>query len=170
MLYKVGDTVVCKGTGVCRITDIRRERFAESAQKYYILTPIYETCPTKVFIPVVNEEKRLRPLISADEIAGYIDNVSKCDSVWVDDEKEREKVFDEIIKSGNYSKIIKLVGEIHAFQNEKRKNNGRLRQSDERAMKEAEIIINHEFAFVLDITPEEVKNYILGKLHDKMAG
>ncbi|MGN0468364.1 MAG: CarD family transcriptional regulator [Acutalibacteraceae bacterium] len=171
MLYKVGETVVCKGSGVCKITDIRRERFGDSAQKYYILTPVYETCPTKLFIPVANEKNRIRALICADDIAEYISSAaSDFNSLWIDDEKEREKAFDEIIKSEDYAKIIKIVGEIHSYQNEKRKKNGKLRQSDERIMKEAEKTINNEFAFVLDISPEEVKGYILSKLRENMAG
>ena len=161
MLYSKGDTVVCCGSGVCEIVDIRRERFSEKAENYYILNSVYEICPTKVFIPVANEKVRLRPLITKEEINGYISAVGESEKVWVDDEKEREKAFSDIVKSGDYTKIIRMIGEIHEKQTEKKKSGGKLRQSDERIMKDAEKTISNEFAFVLDISPEEVKNYIV---------
>lgn len=164
MLYQKGNTIVCAGSGVCEIVDIRHERFAEKFENYYILSPIYEMCPTKVFIPVANENTRLRPLVTEDEINGFISAVGETDNLWVDDEKSREKVFSDIIKSGDYTKIIKMIKEIYEKQKEKKKNGGKLRQSDERLLKEAQSVIEREFAFVLNITPQDVKNYILKKL------
>lgn len=164
MLYSKGDTVVCKGSGVCEIIDIKKERFADKAQNYYILSPLYEVCPTKIFIPVVNEKTRLRPLITKEEIIKSIKAVKDEERLWVDDEKARERVFSEILKSGEFTKIIKLVGEIYEKQKEKKQKGGKIRQSDERILKDSEKIISFEFAFVLDISPKEVKNFILKEL------
>lgn len=164
MLYSKGDTIVCKGSGVCEILDIKKERFADKAQNYYILSPLYEVCPTKIFIPVANEDVRLRPLISKEEIIKSVKAVKEEDRLWVDDEKLRERVFSEILKSGEFTKIIKLIGEIYEVQKDKKKNGGKIRQSDERILKEGEKSVNFEFAYVLDISPKEVKNFILKEL------
>lgn len=57
-----------------------------------------------------------------------------------------------------------MIDEIHGVQNEKKKSGLKLRQSDERVMKEAEKIIGDEFAFVLELSPQEMKNFIVQKL------
>lgn len=68
MLYNKGQAVVCKGTGVCEIVNVKNEKFGGALQKYYLLLPVYENCPTKIYIPVSNEATRLRSVISKDEI------------------------------------------------------------------------------------------------------
>lgn len=164
MLYEKGDAVVCISSGVCRILDIRNERFSGRTEKYYILCPVYEQCPTKIYIPVANEEIRLRPLIKKEEIMQYVTDAKDLQSVWVEDERMREKTFSDILKSGEFAKIIKMIDEIHGVQNEKKKSGLKLRQSDERVMKEAEKIIGDEFAFVPELSPQEMKNFIVQKL------
>lgn len=166
MLYSKGDAVVCNGTGVCTITDIRKERFGSDVQTYYLLLPVYENCPTKIYIPVANEKTRLRSLITKEEIFSILDSVKETQSVWNDDDKMREKDFHDIIKSGDYTKIIKMISEIHQYQQMKKNNGGKLRQTDENAMKEAEKTVSNEFAYVLDITPQEVKHFIIHKIEN----
>ena len=164
MLYSKGQTIVCKGSGVCEITDIKKEKFSDRIQNYYVLCPVNEVCPTKIYIPVSNEEVRLRPLITKEDIFSSVRAVKEEKSLWVEDEKMREKAFSDILRSGEFTKIIKLIGDIYKHQNEKKKNGKKLRQSDEHILKEGEKIISSEFSFVLDISPKEVKNFILKEL------
>lgn len=165
MLYSKGEAVVCKGSGVCEIIDIKKEKFADKTQNYYVLCPVNETCPTKIYIPVANEEIRLRPPLTKEDILSYVRAVKEEKSFWVDDEKARERVFADIIRSGEFTKIIKLIGDIYNHQSEKKKSGGKLRHSDEQILKEGEKIISGEFSFVLEITPKEVKNFILNELN-----
>lgn len=164
MLYSKGEKVVCKGTGVCEIIDIRKEKFLDTAEKYYVLMSVNEVCPTKIFVPVANEAVRLRPLITKEEIYSFVKAVRQEDSLWTEDEKQREREFSEILKSEDFSKIIKLISEIYSYEKERKKNGGKIRLSDEKILKEAEKMISTEFAFVLDISPKEVKSFILKEL------
>lgn len=57
-----------------------------------------------------------------------------------------------------------MICEIHQKQSDKKKNGGKLRQSDENIMKEAEKTVGQEFAFALDISVEEVNRFIVKTL------
>lgn len=163
-MYAKNDTVIYQGSGICKIEDIRKERFGKTSGEYYVLIPLFEKISSRYFVPVGSENGKFRKVLGADEINDLFENSCSLGTLWVDDEKERRQSFSDIIKSGDRAKIIKMIGEICDKQREKKQSGAKLRVFDEQILKEAEKLIESEFAFVLGLDIKEVKPYILKKL------
>ena len=99
-----------------------------------------------------------------EEISRLIENIPNSEDYWVDDHKQRKEKFNRILQSGDRQDIMALAGTIHNKQKAQLAAHKKLNASDERILREAERIISLEFAFVLNIAPDEVKDYIKNRI------
>lgn len=164
-MFKINDTVVHPNAGICKIFDIRFERFGMTNEKYYILLPLYSSIATKIYVPVLGNKITLRYPFSKEELEFMLKNSLHLDKQWIDDDKARTEKFNAILRNKNSSEIIGMICELHKKQKEREKLGRKLRSNDERILSEAEKLINQEFAFVFGITIDEVSNFIMEKLH-----
>lgn len=64
-MFKIGDYIMYSLTGVCKVTDIIKEKYFDSDEKdYYVLEPVYATTKTVIKIPVDNKKVFMRPIIT----------------------------------------------------------------------------------------------------------
>ncbi len=115
-----------------------------------------------VYLPMNNQMllEKAKPLVTKEEIGRLIENIPNSEDYWVDDHKQRKEKFNRILQSGDRQDIMALAGTIHNKQKAQLAVHKKLNASDERILREAERIISLEFAFVLNIAPDEVKDYI----------
>lgn len=159
-MFKIDDYIMYGMTGVCKVVDITNEKFINDEQrKYYVLSPIYSN-NTIIKTPVDNNKVSMRKIISKNKVASLINDLPNMETLWIDDEKVRSVQFKSILKSGKCEELIKLIRSIY-FNKEYIKSNGKkLHQADDNIMKEAERLLNEEFAVILSISPDEVTSYI----------
>ena len=161
--YGVGDYVMYAGNGICRISDIRREKFSGLDERlYYVMNSVYDA-GAKFYLPfsLAAAEKRLRPLLSADEIRTIIDETEDISGQWIDNDESRTAAFDEILKGGNIAEILWLVKILHLHKIEMRESGKKFRACDEKVLVLAERVVTEEFAFVLGLRKEGVISYIV---------
>ena len=163
-MFSIDEVIVHPNAGVCKINDIRFERFGTSNEKYYVLSPIYSSAPTKIFVPVSGNKVTLRYPLSKERILSAIEDSSKITTQWIDDEKQRNEKFNLVLKEKEPTAIIELLCELHKKKEERAAAGKKLRSGDERILSEAEKIIHQEFAFVLGIEPDDVAEFIMKKL------
>ena len=163
-MFKIDEIIIHPSSGVCRIVDIRTERFSSAPEKYYVLLPIYATAPTKIFVPVFGEKIKLRYPLSKEEVLSVIEKSSSIDSQWIENDKQRSEFFNEVLSEKDPAKIISIICELHKKRREKALNGKKLRSSDERVLSEAEKYIHQEFAYILDIKPDDVAEFIISRL------
>jgi len=170
-MYKVGDVVLYSLNTICRISEITTRNFSGVDLEYYILRPVYDDNAT-IYVPVNNDtlKKKMRNLLSKEEIYQLIRSMPTADCIWIEDEHKRKEVFHEIIANGERTELIKLIKTLYLHQQEQQKNNSKrkLHISDERFFKDAEKLLYDEFAFVLEINPQQVMDFINQEL-SKMA-
>ena len=147
-LFKIDDYIMYGMTGVCKVMDITNERFTNGIKKeYYVLSPIYSN-NTVIKIPVDNEKVPMRKLLSKINVLSLINDIPNMDTSWIDNEKLRSEQFKKILRSiDNNREYVKSIGK-------------KTHQADDNIMKEAERLLNEEFATILDISPNEVSSYI----------
>lgn len=170
--YSVGDYVVYAGNGVCRICDIRNENFNGLGERvYYVMDSLYNA-GTKFYLPFAIDgiEKRIRPVLSADDIRGVIDSAEGISNGWIDDEEDRRAVFGEILKNGDVAEVLWLVKILHLHKLKVRERGYKFRASDEKLLYEAEKQITEEFAFSLGVSKERVIPYIVDYVAGKEVG
>lgn len=166
-MFSVGDAVVYGTQGVCRISDITDITVDKVIRKYFVLSPVYSGKAT-LYVPVDNEEvirTRMRPVFTIDEIDSIIKNVSEGKTMpWIANDARRKEFCMNTLKSGDRMELVRLIGMLYSHQADMKAQNKLFHISDERYLKEAETLINEEFAFVLGIELGEVKKYIAKKI------
>ena len=156
-MHKVGDFVTYKDSGVCKII--------EDNQDYFILDPVYSKNMT-MYVPKQTRAlvEQMKPVPSKKEIDKFIVESKKVDYPWTEDSKQRYEEFNQILKSGNKPEILWLIKILTQYKMMLEENKKNFYASDKRVLAVAEKIITEEFAFVLEIEPAQVMEYVNKKL------
>ncbi len=163
-MFKVNETVVHSGLGICTVSEIRKMKVGNNPLRdFYVLKPVYENSATKIFIPI-DSNIPLRYPLNSDKIKEILSEVNSEGTLWNENDALRKIKFNEIIKSGDHRKIIKLICELHEKKIEKESCGKKLHMSDEKALLEAERLIHGELAYSMQIEPENVAAYIMNEL------
>ncbi len=160
-MLKLNEKVMYGTTGVCVVDSVEDKRIGKEIKKYYVLKPVSQTSST-VYIPADNENllKKARKMLSVEEIKNMLSSLSDEPDIWIDNDNERRERFSEIISSGDRKACLILVRTLHNRQSILTGTGKRLHIADERALKEAQRLIQDEFSVVLNIHPNEVAAYI----------
>ena len=155
-MFKVDDYIMYGRTGVCKVIDITNEKFINGEErKYYVLSPIHNNNNTIIKIPLDNTKVPMRKIISKEDVTSLINDMSNMEALWIDDEKKRSNEFKTMLKSGKCEDLIKLISN--------KRHSKKLNKADKEIIKEAERLVNEEFAIILNISPKEVNSYISSK-------
>ncbi len=161
-MFKINDTVVHTGMGVCKITEIKSENFAKlGTRQFYVLKPIYDNNQTTVYVPVDSDKIVLKKLLSEEEIEKLLSEIDFSKSIWIENDVVRKEKFSQILKSGERTEIILLIKELHLQLEEREKTGKRLHIADEKILREAEKLIHQELAFSMNIEVEQVAEFII---------
>ena len=159
-MYKVNEYIVCQSAGICRIVEICRKDFGDVEREYYVLQSVYGN-GMRVFIPTDQFEKVLRPVMSKDELMALVDGIPDMDAEWIAEDSTRKAKYQEALQNKTQPELLSMIKLIHTRKADLESKGKRLPYSDAEALKEAEKLLTNEFAFVLDIEPEEVVPYIV---------
>lgn len=164
-MYKIDETVLYGVNGICTITDIEEKKINKEIKKYYVLKPVYNKAST-LFVPVDSEQLtgKMRKILSKSEIYELIESISKEDAEWIDNEQERNRTYNEILKSGDRREIMKMLRSLHNHRMKIKDTGRKFHVADEKIMRAAESVLHEEFAYVLDIKKENVTQFIVSHL------
>lgn len=153
------------GTGVCKITDIVTQKFMRTEEKtYYVLKAVYDTANTTIYCPVDNDRIKLRKLLSQEDFESIIRSIDFSQSLWVDNDNERKKVFSSLVSSGSHSDILKLITELHKHAEQKQKEGKKMHLADEKILHEAEKIICQELAYSMNSDISRAADFVKEKV------
>ena len=106
---EVNEAVMHIPEGVCKVTGIiERDLSSLGTRQYYILVPVYNT-GTKIYIPTDNGPAKMRELLTRDEVLELIDSIPECESVWVENDKERMAAFSSIVSRCDHHEMLCLI-------------------------------------------------------------
>lgn len=161
-MFKISDYVCYGTTGVCQITETKKERVSGVTKEYYILKPVFNE-NSAVYVPMDNTTlvEKMRPVLSATEIKKLITNAKKRNDEWITNDFQRAEQFKETLKSGDRADIIEIIRMIYRRQKELILRGKHLHVADERTRRDAQTPICSEIAFVKEITPDEALELIL---------
>lgn len=164
-MYKIDETVLYGVNGICTITDIEEKKINKEIKKYYVLKPVYNKAST-LFVPVDNEllVAKMKKILSKKEIMNLVDSINEEDLIWIDNEQERNRTYNEILKSGDRKEIMKMLRSLHHHRLMLKDTGRKFHVADEKIMRAAEGLLHEEFAYVLDIKKENVTDFIVEHL------
>ena len=112
-MYQIGEFVVKRIKGVCKIEDITNPDFVRDHKKmYYQLTPLLDG-GAKIYVPVDSEDESLRRIMTEDEAENLIHKIPQITETWVHNEKERERNYKDAIHSNNPERLIGIIKLLH---------------------------------------------------------
>lgn len=160
-MYNVNDTVVYGSNGVCVITAIEERDFSGENIEYYILQPVGSPRNT-FYVPTTNSvlTNKLKKIYSRNEIDSLISTMSGKSSLWIDDAVKRKEVYRKIIEDGNRNELFCMIKTLYEKHTELVQQHRKLYSTDEKFLKAAENILYDEFAYSLNISRDEVPDYI----------
>jgi CarD family transcriptional regulator len=160
-MFSIGDKVIYGSKVVCSVSGIENKEVDNKTRDYYILKPIFESAST-IFLPVDSDNimKRLRGLLSTEEIHAAIETVSSEDTLWLDNKSECEERYKQILVENDHAAMLKLVVALYLRKERGKKLNG----MDERVLKEAKQSLCDELAYILNLKREQVFPFIFEQI------
>lgn len=161
LLINLNDTVLYGAMGVCRVESIEKMKFGKERKKYYILKSVNQPEST-FYVPVDSDElkSKIQRILSVDEIFEVIKSVTLSEDIWIDDDNERRLKFGEIIGNGDRKELMLLVRSLYNHKQNQEAIGKKFHAADERCLKDAQRLLHDEFAFVLNLSPEEIAPFI----------
>lgn len=164
-MYQIGQQVLYGIHGICTVSAVEPRRFGKTKTEYYVLQPISQP-DSRYYIPVGNEAavSKLRPLMTREEILTLLHSDAVHQDVWVDDENQRKLRFRELLNCGDRSQVLSMIFCLHQHKQKQLDLGRKFHQCDEGFLKDAEKLVNAEFAHVLGLEPGQVAGYILQEM------
>lgn len=165
-MFKREDIVVNKKGQVCKVIDILDNYDVGLGKNtYYVLVPFFneKNDSIKYYIPADNKGI-IRSALSKSEIIDLIDRLPQIKEIWITNPKIRKTKFRELYDSGNPVEIFRLIKSFEKKKKELEKENKFLSFTDESFLREIKTNIYNEFSVGLNITSNDVENFILERL------
>lgn len=166
-MFTVGDYVVCGNNGICRVQDITTLNISgvDKNRKYYLLKPVFVSGST-VYIPVDTVGETMRKAMNKDEAMSFIHSIPDIELIPLADEKTLEKTYKEYMHQNSSEGWLKLIKTIY-LRKEKRIMKGyKVTAVDSRYFKQAEDFLYGELSIALEMTKDEVRDYIVNSLEE----
>lgn len=160
-MFQKNDYVIYGNNGVCRISDIGpldmpgipKERI------YYTLIPYY-TKDSQIFTPVDSTKVVMRPLIHKDMVMQLLEEIPSMELLWVKDEKQREAQYKETLRKCDCRELIRIIKTIYYRMQNRIAEGKKVTASDEKYFHLAEDRLYGEFAIILGIERDQVRDFI----------
>lgn len=168
-MFQINDVIIYGTQGVCQIADIQEKNVSGVTKMYFVIKPVHDSGST-IFAPTDNAHvlKKMRRLLTEDEIHGLIDSMSDENAAWIANDTERKEHYKRILAGGDHLELIQMIKAIYAHKKEREADGKRLHMADEHFFKEAEQILYNEFQYVLKLTSkEELMTYIVSRIQNK---
>ena len=165
-MFKREDIVVNKKGQVCKVIDILDNYDVGLGKNtYYVLVPYFneKNDSIKYYIPTDNKGI-IRSALSKTEIIDLIDRLPQIKEIWITNPKIRKTKFRELYDSGNPVEIFRLIKSFEKKKKELEKENKFLSFTDESFLREIKTNIYNEFSVGLNITSNDVENFISERL------
>ena len=157
-MFKKDDAVLYGKYGVCRIESTQIRNFGQQSVEYYVLRPVFQGNST-VYVPTSSESlvSKMRPLTSEQQIMDAIGSTKDHSVIFSLDDQLRREEYRRILNSGDRAEAASVVS---ALIGHKRDGRFRLHKCDEYFLETAKKLLDEEFAFVLNIRPEQVDEFV----------
>ncbi len=161
IMFKEGDFVIYGNKGVCQVKKVGPIDIPGVAKGklYYTLSQVYLKGST-IFTPVDNDKIKIRKILNREQAEELINEIQEFEPEWIEDDKEREKEFTEVLRCADCRLLFKMIISLYKRREQRIADGKKVTSTDEKYFHAAEDILYGELAIPLGIKKEEVKDYI----------
>ena len=166
-MYQIGDEVLYGIHGVCKITDVEERMVDRRLLRYFVLEP-RDQAGARYLIPTHNEAAlaKLRPVMSRQELETLLRSDAVRADAWIPDENQRKQRYRELINSGDRTQLLQMVRTLHKHKQAQAAAGRKFHLCDDNFLRDAERLIDAEFALILQIEPKQVSAYVISVLDE----
>ena len=163
-MYELNEILVYGNNGVCKLVDIRKERFSGAPTMYYILAPVFDS-RSKVYVPVNNEKlaSRLRPVMLKEKLHEMMLEAKSSEITWESDDRKRGQEFHDIVSGGLSLELLTVMKTLVIHRQELSRSVRRLHSADEKTLALCEKIVGEEFAYAFGVDVDDALSHIEGE-------
>lgn len=148
--------IVCERS-VCAIIELK-EKYINGID-YYILKPLDDET-LKISVPI--NSNQIRKVISKEKALEIINNMKNVEII--ENEKLIENEYKKLLDTGDLNDLVKIIKTTYLRNKERIDNKKKISEKDEMYFNKAENYLYTEFSLALNMTKEEVKEYIINYL------
>ncbi len=164
-MYKIDDYVMYRHD-VCKIKDIRENKL--TGKTYYVMTPLDDE---SLIIDIPTEDKMgfLREIISKKDAEKLINSIPNIEPLEGIKDKDLVFLYKDLLNTGTHENLIKIIKTTYLRNENRLINKRKISEKDNTYFKLAEKYLYNELSVSLDMTVNEVKNYIIKVLNEKTS-
>ena len=157
-MFQIGEYVVHGNDGICEVKDITQLELpgGSSKRQYYLLVPQKEK-NGRIYSPVESSKVQTRKVITKQEADTLIPAIQ---AAWVENEKLRENVYKEAIKSCDLRELVKIIKNMYLRRQERISSGKKATVLDDRYFKLAEDKLYSELVFVTGKDRNQIEKQI----------
>ena len=162
MKLNINDHVYYALNGICEVKDIQKLKIGKEEKEYYVLNPINSS--TTLFVPTDNLDTLsiIKKILKKEEINNLIKESKNINLEWLKNSKDRNVYFQNLIKKDDLKTSIALINLIYT----KQKEDAKVSPNDLLILSNVQNLIHSSLSYSLNITKDEVKDYILNILKE----
>lgn len=160
-MFEMGTMLVHPTYGVCEVVHVGKidMRNVKDERLYYTLIPLYDS-KSKLFIPTDSDSVGLRPIMTKESALELVASLPALKPIAVQNEKEREKLFKELIRTGNCEDISRIIKTLYLRKKARLTAGKKSVSLDEKYLLLAREQLYGELAVSLGIDKNGVEEYI----------
>jgi len=170
-MYKLNDVIVYGMQGIYRVDDIIEMKLNKKhkAKQYYVLKEVAHG-ENKIYTPIDIQTVQMRKIITKEEARELISGIPDIDIVIGKDDKALHQTYQVLLASNKPSEWVSILKTIYNKEKaRKQKGIKQLAQSDHQIRKLTEALLYGELSISLDVSIEEVEQYIFESLEGREA-
>lgn len=160
-MFEKGMMLVHPTYGVCEVVHVGKidMKKIKDDRLYYTLIPLYDT-KSKLFIPAETVDNGLRPVMTRETARKLVESLPDMEPISVQNEKEREKIFKDMIRNGNCEDISRMIKTLYLRKKARLAAGKKAVSLDEKYLFLAREQLYGELAVSLGIDKNGVEDYI----------
>jgi CarD-like/TRCF domain. len=164
-MFEIGEYIIYGNHGVCRVEGIGNLDLPgiDKSRKCYTLQPVFSKSST-LYTPVDNDKVLMRKVMSNEEAMELLEKVPEIPVLWIGNEKQREEVYRDALKSHDGTDWIKIIKTLYVRRRERMSHGKKLTYTDEKYLNIAKNCLYGELAIALDIEKDKVEDLINERL------
>ncbi|MPM01284.1 RNA polymerase-binding transcription factor CarD [bioreactor metagenome] len=166
-MFKKGDLILYSVHGICKVDDICERTISYMKKSYYILHPINDN-NLSISTPVDNDKVKILELLTKEQAEEVLESFKNPGKEWIEIDRERSEIYNDIIKSGNRNEIIKIVNTLMRVKIDLEKEGKKFHEKDKKMMLDIQNILFSELAFSLNMESDEVAKKVNSYIKQSM--
>ena len=160
-MYQAGDWVVYGVHGVCRVIGTEKQLVNRKRMLFLVLEPLSQS-ESRFYLPADNPTAlaKLKAVLTRNELAELIDSDEVRLDAWIQEENRRKQYYRELISSGDRVALMRMITSLYRHRAEQLAAGRKIHQSDDNFLRDAERLLASEIALVMEISPDDARNYL----------